>query len=290
MNSKSSQPTSPQGKTQDTPAQSDIGQSDTKEIIFLASGLIILTLGLGGLFMYSADEPLPATASQKSAEAVSAIQMAKAFVPPSPSSTAPISGEERPVLAEDSSLHLITNSPEIREAEDTDVYFGFNRWALSDEAKDLIKTKVEAQGGEWTGMLHIDGHTDAQGTDTYNRTLGLKRAESVKTYLVSLGISEDQIQVKSFGKDGAVCQDETPDCFEHNRRAHVAFLSQPAVQQDETLLSMTPDPLDISTHEESAPMIAQQAIEESEGEIQVQDEIPGELVAVDPAITTESLP
>ena len=70
----------------------------------------------------------------------------------------------------------------------------------------------------------------------------------------------------------------------------MAFLSQPTVQQDETLLSMTPDPLDISTHEESAPMIAQQAIEESEGEIQVQDEIPEELVAVDPLITTESLP
>ena len=53
---------------------------------------------------------------------------------------------------------------------------------------------------------------------------------------------------------------------------------------------MTPDPLDVSTDEESTPMIAQQGIEESEGEIQVQDEIPGELVAVDPAITTESLP
>jgi peptidoglycan-associated lipoprotein len=290
MNSKSSQSTAQEGKIRTPSAQSDIGQSDTKEIIFLASGLIILTLGLGGLFMYSVDEPLPATTSQKSEEAVIALQMAKAFVPPTPSSTTPISGEARPVLAEDSPLHLITHSPEIREAEDTDVYFGFNRWALSDEAKDLIKTKVEAQGGEWTGTLHIDGHTDAQGTDTYNRTLGLKRAESVKTYLVSLGISEDQIQVKSFGKDGAVCQDETPDCFEHNRRAHVAFLSQPTVQQDETLLSMTPDPLDISTHEESAPMIAQQAIEESEGEIQVQDEIPGELVAVDPLITTESLP
>jgi hypothetical protein len=37
-------------------------------------------------------------------------------------------------------------------------------------------------------------------------------------------------------------------------------------------------------------MIAQQATEESEGEIPVQEEIPGELVAVDPVITTESLP
>ena len=286
MNNKTSQSAAQEGKTKNPSAQSDIGQSDTKEIIFLASGLIILTLGLGGLFMYSVDEPLPTTASQKS-EAVSTFQMTEAFDTSTPPPAASVPSSSVDI---EPSLHLITHSPEIREAEDTDVYFGFNRWALSDEAKDLIKTKVEAQGGDWTGTLHIDGHTDAQGTDTYNRTLGLKRAESVKTYLVSLGISEDQIQVKSFGKDGAVCQDETPDCFEHNRRAHVAFLSQPTIQQDETLLSMTPDPLDISTHEESAPMIAQQAIDESEGEIQVQDEIPEELVAVDPLITTESLP
>ena len=289
MNNKTSQSTAQEGKIRTPSAQSDIGQSDTKEIIFLASGLIILTLGLGGLFMYSVDEPLPVTISQESEE-VGAFQMAKAFETPTPPSTPPISSEPRSDSVAEPSLHLITNSLESQEVVDSNVYFEFNRWALSDEAKDLIKAQVEERAEGWAGTLQIDGHTDAQGPDAYNRALGLKRAESVKTYLVSLGISEDQIQVKSFGKDGAVCQDETPDCFEHNRRAHVAFLSQPTVQQDETLLSMTPDPLDISTHEESAPMIAQQAIEESEGEIQVQDEIPGELVAVDPLITTESLP
>ena len=84
---------------------------------------------------------------------------------------------------------------------------------------------MEAQGGEWTGVLHIDGHTDAQGPDTYNRVLGLKRAESVKTYVVSLGIPEDRIQVQSFGKDGALCEEKTPDCFQDNRRAHIAFLN-----------------------------------------------------------------
>jgi len=287
MNHKTNQPTSSQeGKAQNLSAQSDIGQSDTKEIIFLASGLIILTLGLGGLFMYSVDEPLPTTASQKS-EAVSTFQMTEAFDTSTPPPAASVPSSSVDI---EPSLHLVTNSSGTPETVDTDIYFEFNRWALSEGAKSLLKTQVEAQGGEWAGVLHIDGHTDAQGTDTYNRVLGLKRAESVKTYLVSLGIAEDQIQVKSFGKDGAVCQDETPDCFEHNRRAHVAFLSQPTIQQDETLLSMTPDPLDISTHEESAPMIAQQAIDESEGEIQVQDEIPEELVAVDPLITTESLP
>ena len=197
MNHKTNQPTSTQqGKTQNPSAQSDIGQSDTKEIIFLASGLIILTLGLGGLFMYSVDEPLPTTASQKS-EGVDTFQMAKAFEPSTPPSTSSISSEPRSDLAVEPSLHLITNSLESQETEKTNVYFEFNRWALSDEAKDLIKAQVEERAEGWAGTLQIDGHTDAQGPDAYNQVLGLKRAESVKTYLVSLGIPEDTIQLRS---------------------------------------------------------------------------------------------
>ena len=289
MNNKTSQPPSSQGKTQNPSAQSDIGQSDTKEIIFLASGLIILTLGLGGLFMYSVDEPLPTTVSQES-EKMGAFQMAKAFETPTPPSTTPISSEPHSDLAAEPSLHLITNSLESQEPEKTNVYFEFNRWALSDEAKDLIKAQVEERAEGWAGTLQINGHTDAQGPDAYNQVLGLKRAESVKTYLVSLGIPEDTIHVRSLGKDGAVCQEQTPDCFENNRRAHVAFLSQPTVQHDETLLSMTPDALEDSTHDASSPMMDSQATEVSQGEMVAQEEIPGELVAVDPVASTESLP
>jgi peptidoglycan-associated lipoprotein len=264
---------SQQGKPQRPSLQTGVDQSDSKEILFLAAGLITLVLGLGGLFMYSVDEPLPATASQEAAKEVSTFQMTKAFATPTPPSPMPI-----------------PNAPEIQEAIDTDVYFEFNRWALSDGAKSLLKTQVETQPEEWNGMLHIDGHTDAQGTDSYNRALGLKRAKSVKTYLVSLGISEDRIQVQSFGKDGAICQEQTPDCFEHNRRAHVAFLSQPVVQQDDPLLSMTPDALEDSTPEASSPMSDSPSTEVVADEIAVQEEISGELVAVDQLAPADSLP
>lgn len=278
---------SQQGKPQRPSLQAGVDQSDSKEILFLAAGLITLTLGLGGLFMYSDDEPLPATASQEAAEEVNTFQMAKAFATstPSPATSIPSSS-----LATESSLHLVASSPETPEPEDTDVYFGFNLWVISNEAKDLIKATVDAQGGEWTGTLRIDGHTDTQGPDSYNRALGLKRAESVKTYLVSLGISEDSIQVQSFGKDGAVCQEQTPDCFEHNRRAHLAFLSQPAVQQNDTLLSMTPGALEDSTSEVSSPMMDSPSIEVINEQIALQEEIPGELVAVDPVASAVSLP
>lgn len=284
-----SQPTPAQNTPQTPQAQPTVGQPDTKEILLLGAGLLTLALGLGGVFMYSEDTPPPTTASQASKE-VGAFQMAKAYASPTSSSTTPIFGEARPVLAVEPSRHLVSHPLTQQQPEDTNVYFAFNQWALSDEAQDVIKTQVEGKPEGWTGMLRIEGHTDAQGSATYNRALGLKRAESVKTYLVSLGIPEATIQVQSFGKDSAVCQETTPDCLELNRRASVAFLPQSTSQEEATLLSMTPDSLDVSTHEELAPMIAQQAVEDSEGEILMQEEIPAELVAAEPLVTAESLP
>ena len=267
-----------------------VEQSDSKEILFLAAGLITLTLGLGGVFMYTDDAPQPLTASQKAAEEVSSFEMAKAFATPTPPSISPNAEEPTILLTEESSLQLVANAPEFQTTKDTDVYFEFNHSALSDGAKSLLNTQVSSQGEEWTGSLQIDGYTDAQGSDSYNQALGLKRAESVKAYLISLGISEDRIQVKSFGKDGAVCQDQTPDCFEHNRRAHVAFLSQPVVEQDDSLLSMNADPSEDFTPETSTPIMDSPSIDESETEIALQEEVTGELVAVDSLASVESLP
>ena len=94
----------------------------------------------------------------------------------------------------------ITEPGANQSQDETDVYFAFNKWTLSDEAKENIKTRMEDKAEGWTGTLRIVGHTDAQGTDAYNKALGLKRAESVKTYLVSLGIPEADVQVDTLGK------------------------------------------------------------------------------------------
>lgn len=288
MNHKPNQPNSSEKEKALRPSLSTgVEQSDTKEILFLGAGLITLTLGLGGLFMYSADEPSPVTASQEAADEVNTFQMATAFATPSPS---PITSVPSTPLSTEPSLHLVSSSPETPESEHTNVYFEFDRWGLSDGAKSLLKTQVTAQGEEWTGILHIDGYTDAQGTNSYNHTLGLKRAKAVKTYLLSLGISENRIQVKSFGKDGAVCEEETPDCFEHNRRAQVAFLSQPVAEQDDSLLSMNVEATEDSTSESSSTLMDSPSTDESEVEIALQEEISGELVAVDPLTSYEALP
>jgi len=65
----------------------------------------------------------------------------------------------------------------------------------------------------------IEGHCDERGSEEYNLGLGDRRANAVKQFLVSQGISDARINVISYGEERPVCRDETEDCFQRNRRA-----------------------------------------------------------------------
>ena len=289
MNTKSSQPSAPQDNPQTPSSETGAGQSDTKEIIYLASGILTLVLGLGGLMMYSDEEPLPATASQE----IDRAQLANAFASTDPHPTISESIGFSQALVEEPLANQTTpiTEPAVSQpVEETDVYFTVNSWTLSDEAKEVIKIRMENRTEGWTGTLRIVGHTDPQGPDTYNKALGLRRAQSVKTYLVSLGIPEADVQVDTLGKDGQVCQEETPSCFEQNRRAHVAFLPSSSPQRDDLQLSMTSPSLSTSDSEEPASSTDDSQIVPSEVEVSLQEEIQEEPITADPSIAVEALP
>lgn len=289
MNRKISQPTEPQDNTQSPAPETAASQSDTKEIIYLASGILTLVLGLGGLMMYSEEEPLPATASQ----GIDRAQMASAFTStdPQPTISDPMAFSQ--ATAEEPLINPITPITEPvanQPLEETDVYFAFNSRTLSDEAKEAIKTRMESRPEGWTGTLRIVGHTDPQGPDAYNKALGLRRAQSVKAYLVSLGIPEADIEVETLGKDGQVCQEETPTCFEQNRRAHMAFLPASTPEGEDLQLSMNPSSLSASAGEESAPSTDDPQSVPSEVEASLQEEVQEEPIAAGPSIAVETIP
>lgn len=65
----------------------------------------------------------------------------------------------------------------------------------------------------------IEGHADERGTREYNFSLGARRAQNVRDYLVSRGIQASRIRTVSYGKERpvAVCNDIS--CWSQNRRA-----------------------------------------------------------------------
>jgi outer membrane protein OmpA-like peptidoglycan-associated protein len=67
----------------------------------------------------------------------------------------------------------------------------------------------------------ITGHTDADGNAEFNESLGLKRANRVKDYLMKNGISEDKITVLSKGKSEPVSSNNTQEGKQKNRRVEI---------------------------------------------------------------------
>jgi peptidoglycan-associated lipoprotein len=68
------------------------------------------------------------------------------------------------------------------------------------------------------GLINLEGHADERGTREYNLSLGARRANAARNYLISQGVPADRMKVISFGKERpvAVCNDIS--CWSQNRR------------------------------------------------------------------------
>lgn len=78
----------------------------------------------------------------------------------------------------------------------------------------LAKTLVEAKN--W--KIDIDGHTDDKGSDSFNQKLSQDRANAVKSYLVSKGVTADTIIATGFGETKPIVKNDSDANRERNRR------------------------------------------------------------------------
>ncbi len=103
----------------------------------------------------------------------------------------------------------------------SDVYFEVGRKGLTDEAKAQLAAQGDLLKQNQDYAVLIQGYTDQQGSATYNKKLGMKRAETVKQELLNAGVAEHQMKVVSLGEDGVLCIDNSDTCRHLNRRVHL---------------------------------------------------------------------
>jgi len=70
----------------------------------------------------------------------------------------------------------------------------------------------------------IAGHTDAQGNPQYNKTLSLRRAETVKRFLVANGVDESRLSTAGYGAEQLLTPDSPQD--PRNRRVEIRDLGE----------------------------------------------------------------
>ena len=105
-----------------------------------------------------------------------------------------------------------------------DVHFGFDRYDLDNEARDVLGRNLEWLRQNPRAKVELEGHCDSRGTIEYNLALGAKRAKTVKDYLVTQGIAADRISTISYGKELPLCHEENETCWTRNRRVHAVVL------------------------------------------------------------------
>src|ERR1700732_4444818 len=69
----------------------------------------------------------------------------------------------------------------------------------------------------------VEGHCDSRGSTEYNLALGDQRASSVKSALVSAGVSANRVKIISYGKEKPFCMEENESCWQQNRRGHFVY-------------------------------------------------------------------
>src|SRR6202051_3063625 len=102
-----------------------------------------------------------------------------------------------------------------------DVLFDFNKYTLKPEARERL-ARVSGIVLAYPDLkLKIEGYTDAIGSEEYNQTLSEKRAEAVRDYLVSSGVSMNNVAAQGLGKADPVADNSTASGRKLNRRVEM---------------------------------------------------------------------
>jgi peptidoglycan-associated lipoprotein len=103
------------------------------------------------------------------------------------------------------------------------VYFDTDSSDLREDARPVLDAQSAWLRRYPAVRVRIEGNCDERGTREYNFALGARRANSVRDYLVSRGISAGRIETISYGKERPIDAGSSEDSWARNRNARTAI-------------------------------------------------------------------
>jgi len=104
------------------------------------------------------------------------------------------------------------------------IYFEYDRSALKASETSKVEKVANYLKQNMTEKVKVDGHCDERGTEEYNRSLGERRALTVRAQLVRLGVTPDRIRTLSYGEDMPADSGHDEAAWAKNRRAEFILL------------------------------------------------------------------
>jgi OOP family OmpA-OmpF porin len=105
-----------------------------------------------------------------------------------------------------------------------DVLFDFDKAVIKPEGKSKLDDLANKVRGINLEVVIAIGHADSIGSDAYNQKLSVRRAESVKAYLVSKGIEPNRVYTEGKGEKQPVASNKTADGRAKNRRTEIEVI------------------------------------------------------------------
>ena len=102
-----------------------------------------------------------------------------------------------------------------------DAFFDFDKSVLKPEGRAKLDDLVSKMQGLNLEVIIAVGHTDSIGTDAYNQRLSVRRAEAVKSYLVSKGVEKNRVYTEGKGEKQPVADNKTAEGRAKNRRVEI---------------------------------------------------------------------
>ena len=99
------------------------------------------------------------------------------------------------------------------------VFFATNESVLTTASRETLRKQAAWLRKNSKINVVLEGHADERGPREYNLALGERRANSVKDYLMTYGISGNRISVISYGKERPVDSGSNPLAWSKNRRS-----------------------------------------------------------------------
>ena len=99
------------------------------------------------------------------------------------------------------------------------VFFATNKSTLTTASRDTLRKQAAFMRKKKDLSFAVEGHADERGTREYNLALGERRANAVKDYLMTYGISGSRLSVISYGKERPVNSGSNPLAWSQNRRS-----------------------------------------------------------------------
>ena len=118
-------------------------------------------------------------------------------------------------------VDVIRNGDDLILRMPSGITFPVNSYTIQPQFQSTLNQVAQTLGSYNQTYIDVLGHTDSTGSDAYNQTLSVNRAQSVAGYLSSRGVASARIGVRGFGESQPIASNDTESGRAQNRRVEI---------------------------------------------------------------------